>query len=314
MESELLQHLLSFENKANRRYGADFPIYKFHRLYEDRRSLSEEERQSLVFVENETKTGFHVLNRNLVALLREHAIWFSPASQFNDPWDAGAGVSVLRTNASIQEPVLKALFGEAEFGRIALLADAERYGAIEERLREVFRVLRFACFSKRYDSNPMWAHYADNHRGVCLQFRFMRRLPAGAAAAYAMDPSFTGHYLVRYSEDFTRVADVNDIGSAVQVLHTKHPDWAYEQEVRFIKMGDAAHPDKGGTIPFYKSSLRKVILGCKVPAPLWRAVEVLLDEFGYEHTMLLRSEFDSGTQTLQFQEKKRRKGNAAEAQ
>src|SRR6266567_3076716 len=114
MESGLLQHLLSSENKFNRRFAANFPLYKFHRLYEDRTSLTEEERRTQLFVENETKTGFHVLNPNFVSLLREHAIWFAPASHFNDPWDAGGGLSILRTNETIEEPILKALFGEEE--------------------------------------------------------------------------------------------------------------------------------------------------------------------------------------------------------
>ena len=28
------------------------------------------------------------------------------------------------------------------------------------------------CFTKTYKSPPMWAHYADNHKGCCVHFRF----------------------------------------------------------------------------------------------------------------------------------------------
>ena len=307
MESALLQHLLSFENAFNKRYGATFPLYKFHRLYEDRTSLSDEERQSRLFVENEKKTGFHVLNPFFVSLLREHSIWFAASTQFNDPWDAGGAVSILRTNATIEESILKLLFGEEQFAKIAPLPDQERYKHVEDQVREVFSILRFACFTKRIDSNPMWAHYADSHRGVCLEFRFMRPLPEGTGAAYRMDPNFVGHYPVRYSDDFTRVADINNIGSAVEILHTKHPDWAYEQEVRFIKLGDPDFPGEGGRVSFHKTSLTNVFLGCKVPRPLWRAVEVILDEFGYSHTGLVRGEFDYRTQSLKYRTRDRKK-------
>ena len=75
MNSALLQHLLSSENEFNKRYGAPFPLYKFHRFYADRTNLSDEERQSQLFVENGKRTGFHVFNPFLISLLREHSIW-----------------------------------------------------------------------------------------------------------------------------------------------------------------------------------------------------------------------------------------------
>ena len=311
VESALLQHLLSFDNEFNKRYGASFPLYKFHRLYEDRTSLSDEERQSQLFIENEKKTGFHVLNPFFISLLREHSIWFAPSTQFNDPWDAGGAVSILRINAAVEESILKMLFGEMEFATVSQLPDQERYERIEDNLRDVFSILRFACFTKRHDSNPMWAHYADNHRGVCLEFRFMRRPPeesdaARSGVAYLMDPEFVGHYAVRYSNDFAQVAAINDIGSAIQILHTKHPDWSYEQEVRFIKRGDPNFPGAGGTVSFYKTSLTKVILGCKVPRALWGAIEFLLDEFNYTSTELVRAEFDHRTQNLKYLAKSRK--------
>jgi len=311
MESALLQYMLSFENEFNKQYGSSLPLYKFHRLYEDRASMSDEERQSRVFVENDKRTGFHVLNPFFISLLRDHSIWFAPSTQFNDPWDAGGAVSILRTNAAIEESILKMLFGETEFATVSLLPDQERYERIEDNLRDVFSILRFACFTRRRDSNPMWAHYADNHKGVCLEFLFMRPPPEGSEAArsgvsFLVDPEFAGHYPVRYSNDFAQVAAVNNIRSAIQILHTKHPDWSYEQEIRFIKLGDPSFPGAGGTVSFYKTSLTKVILGCKVPPALWRAVEFLLDKFNYTSTKLVRTEFDHRNQNLQYLEKTRK--------
>ena len=56
----------------------------------------------------------------------------------------------------------------------------------------------------------------------------------------------------------------------------------------------------GGTVSFYKTSLTAVILGCKVPKALWRAVDILLNEFGYDRTDLVISEFDYRTQSLKY--------------
>jgi hypothetical protein len=144
----------------------------------------------------------------------------------------------------------------------------------------------------------MWAHYADNHRGVCLQFQFASM--AKGSEVLALDSNFTGHYSIRYSGDFAQVAEINDIGAVIQLLHTKHPDWSYEQEVRFIKFGDINYPGVGGTVCFQKRSLSAVVLGCKVPKRLHAAVAVLLDEFGYERTELVTGEFDHRTQRLAY--------------
>jgi hypothetical protein len=157
-----LQHLLSFENAFNKRFASHSPLYKFHRLYEDRTSLSEEERKSRLFVENENKTGFHVLNAFFVSLLRQQSIWFAPSTEFNDPWDAGGAVSILRTNATIEESVLKLLFGEEQFEEIALLPDQNRYEQVEAGNQQIANLPTrdgLQVFTDRIDV-PAW-----NERG-----------------------------------------------------------------------------------------------------------------------------------------------------
>jgi hypothetical protein len=37
-------------------------------------------------VDNENNSGFYVLNPFFVSLFRDHAIWLSTATLFNDPW------------------------------------------------------------------------------------------------------------------------------------------------------------------------------------------------------------------------------------
>ena len=208
-------------------------------------------------------------------------------------------MSILRTGA-LEESILKLLFGEQEFAKVSLLPEQERCKCIVDTLREVFSILRFACFAERHDSNPMWAHYADNHRGVCLEFRFMRPLPKGPHPRTGVDPTFAGHYAIRYSNGIAQVGNLNNIGSALQILHTKHPDWAYEQEVRFISVGDPNAPAKGVRVSFYKSSLTKVILGCKVPPEVRRGFEIILNQFSYENTELVITQFEHRTRSLTY--------------
>jgi hypothetical protein len=301
MSSTLLRRWLSSENRFNKRYAPDFPLYKFHRLYgeKERDQLTDAELRTQVSFPSVRESKLYVLDPFFISLLQRHAIWFSPATQFNDPWDAGGAVSILRSNTRIERLVLSLLFSKRESAKVSRLPDQEKYPRIEAVLREEFGLLRFACFTKRYDSNPMWAHYADNHRGVCLWFEFAHFKAGGFVGA--VDTPFNGHYPVRYRTDFAQIRNINTIDSAIEVLFTKHPDWAYEQEVRFIKLADPNFPGEGGTIAFDKSSLKAVILGCKVPLTFGRVVRRLLNLFGYERTELWRTHFDASRQALTHQ-------------
>lgn len=40
----------------------------------------------------------------------------------------------------------------------------------KERLQELKDCAYIKCFSENYCSNLMWAHYADNHKGICVEY------------------------------------------------------------------------------------------------------------------------------------------------
>jgi hypothetical protein len=59
-------------------------------------------------------------------------------------------------------------------------------------------------------------------------------------------------------------------------------------------------PDEGGTIPFQRKSLSKVILGCKVPQAVVNLVGWLLEHLGYPQTKLVGAKFQHDTQSLSY--------------
>jgi hypothetical protein len=301
-----LERMLSLDNPTNKQFLTPLAVYKFYRLYENVSTLTDDERRTRPHVSRTDGEGFHVLNRFFVSLLEQHAIWFSPASAFNDPWDAGNAISKLSGDVALESAVLELLVGADESQSILSLPPDARRERIETALREALGILRFACFTTQLRSNPMWAHYADDHRGVCLQFAFTKRPPRPIpGVSYLIDREFHSCFPIRYSGDFARVPDAKDIFSTVQLLYTKHPDWAYEHEVRFIRFGDRDYPDQGGTIPFRKETLTKVILGCKVPQAVVNLVGWLLERLGYSQTKLVGAKFQHDTQSLSYYELRR---------
>lgn len=67
----------------------------------------------------------------------------------------------------------------------------------------------------------MWSHYADNHRGICLEFD-------------TANPLFSEALGVVYCSEYPRWLPHEMERIAFEMLLTKAEDWKYEREFRII--------------------------------------------------------------------------------
>jgi hypothetical protein len=90
-------------------------------------------------------------------------------------------------------------------------------------VNKVLADLGVLCFVERPDNLLMWAHYADAHKGVCLEFDTSDWLFQVAAK-------------VNYSTAYPTVDTANQSpqGLASTIFLTKSVEWEYEQEWRII--------------------------------------------------------------------------------
>lgn len=131
------------------------------------------------------------------------------------------------------------------------LSDADRRRALL-RARDQINKRGVLCFSRRWSSPLLWAHYADKHRGICLGFDV---------------PRSPEHLIeVDYVEARLPFPERLDEQVALQWLRTKFVDWKYEDEVRVFASRDQheggnyfASFDKNGV------TLREVITGHRCP-------------------------------------------------
>ncbi len=108
-----------------------------------------------------------------------------------------------------------------------------------------------ASFSEVHDHELMWAHYADQYKGICIAYSFAKLLDD-----LNDDVSFVRMYynemvpLVRHSRQ-----EPNDV--AKMVLSYKNYRWLYEREWRmFSSRGKANYTDK--------SCVTRVYLGSRI--------------------------------------------------
>jgi hypothetical protein len=185
---------------------------------------------------------------NLINTVVNRVIRFGRASGFNDPWDCKPSfhvpddpaelrklVEFMRRSSEKHDPSLtaaqRATISENYLKHPTRLRDdmARNNARSWALLDEQYRIY---CLSTKADSQLMWAHYGDNHRGVCLEFN-ARLLDFGQAIE------------VNYSAAYPRYSLADDDG--LSPLHTKSADWSYEQEYRVIAQ-EASRATVAGTL------------------------------------------------------------------
>jgi len=207
---------------------------------------------------------YQPFNAKTLTNLTRASIWFSAPINVNDPYDCASWVvqadevseaDFPRLLAYVRgrDPALTAKLTPAEL-REAFIASARR--AYDERRRIQREQRGIACFSATRTDIMMWSHYADGHRGFCLEFD-TSRLPfsKGLEVTYVDNPPLLNpvDVLVEDPSD-----DKNNALLRAFVL-TKARCWSYEQEWRLI------HAEPSKLYGYGVGPLTGVYFGAEMP-------------------------------------------------
>ena len=181
---------------------------------------------------------YQPFNAQTLTNLKRGWIWFSAPINVNDPYDCGAwfvedtvsesDFQRLLAYARKRDPALAARLTADQLRESFVNSVRKVY---EER-RTVQREQRgIACFSATVTDIMMWSHYANGHRGFCLEFD-------------TSVPPFSRALEVVY---FEKPPTINPVDVLVQepsddesnellraVVRTKARCWSYEQEWRLL--------------------------------------------------------------------------------
>lgn len=83
------------------------------------------------------------------------------------------------------------------------------------------------CLTERFDSLPMWAHYANNATGLAVEFQGLDAVFPGDDTGVLRRP-----IPVRYERE--RIGVTFDPQSHESLFFAKFQDWSYEKEVRVV--------------------------------------------------------------------------------
>lgn len=133
----------------------------------------------------------------------------------------------------------------------------ERY--VFKYLRDYWtKTLGVICMGKHWRSPLMWAHYAENHTGVCLGFD----VPDDKPRKMVYEPERL-KLLVDQAKPLRGIT----VDLLEQVVTTKYAQWAYEEEWRlFAKLEERDPVNDEFYLPFGPNfRLREIIVGARCP-------------------------------------------------
>lgn len=197
----------------------------------------------------------------VVDIVENSRIYLSPPTAFNDPFDCRPPVRCILNDEEFSSYLLKQVLrhypGYTEEQVKKHLSEVvgnpqldPRYEPLASQAQtmahqELFKSLGVFCASEKNNDVLMWAHYADSHRGICLEFNgnsgIMRR-----AKKVAYDNS----------RPTVRLFDAvhNSTTQMMNATLAKSLHWEYEKEWRIV------HPNPG-FLPFDPDDLTGVIFG-----------------------------------------------------
>lgn len=224
------------------------------------------ERTHRTAFENKIPTLYHYEKfkaEYLTTTLRCRMIHCSKPANLNDPWDckpefdphALDDPEVLereiawRDEHPAKHHFAEKLRKEPQF-RVDFLADGSRW------LQRMIAERGIYCLTPEADSTLMWSHYADNHRGICLEF------------SVANNPLFRDAAEVEYRQEYPRwvPCDIHDTpGRVTELILNKSTAWDYEKEYRLVSVRPPSSSFLQLHGDFFRlppGALNSVIMGC----------------------------------------------------
>lgn len=161
--------------------------------------------------------------------LKSNQLWVSKATEFNDPFDCNG--FFFNEDKLIQTLKIEGFEDRVNFPEIMK--------NITKHFLTLRRYIQVACFSEDLYNMPMWGNYADNHRGICVEYDFNQISSDNDFTKMlfpvAYEPKrydLTGMLHKGYLSGFDPL-DSNNILFFTMMM--KHNSWKYEKEWRFLQ-------------------------------------------------------------------------------
>lgn len=233
---------------------------------------------------------FRKINKYLIDGLVKGTLYFASPKQLNDPFDCRVDI----------KKSAKQAIGQLSGRRkeiLTNLTNMERY--LDQIQRDTSNVA-VCSFSLFLNDSLLWAHYANQHRGLCLTYDFPESFLDNPREILAVAPvEYEDNSMTKWFVDNTPTKE-NDFKEFTleivkKALTIKSPAWGYEKEVRIIRM-------QSGPFEIEKRHLKQVCFGLDTTDSDIDLIRKVIDNAGYSVTFcrIERSQSDFGIEAKEI--------------
>jgi len=232
------------------------------------------------------KYGTFAEIERLKPMICENRFYFASPSQLNDPTDC-KNIVQSYTEDEIEEFLIKAnrqFYGDSRSD--AYIRQGLKQFGPEILLNEMTKIFnkimdtKFGVYSlaKRQDNMALWAKYADNHKGYCLEFSDLSE--------------FSNIYKVHYDKKIPLRLELEIDPAQADFLYTKSPEWSNEEEARILTK-------QPGYQLLPKSSLKSIIVGENSDTENQQTIRNWINEC-HTNITIKKAKFNDVKQKLEF--------------
>lgn len=212
----------------------------------------------------QTLYKYRPINPHTIRTISHSQLYFPLPIEFNDPFDCKIIPDLKFSNEEELEKFMRDVTGAKSDVPSRTLkekwysTEAEKFRtSMHNDVYKFIQILRLCCFSERPNSTMMFSHYANGHRGICLEFMvkddefFDVLRPVIYPKCFpSINPSEMFPYKPISEERLWMLLEAQFL--------SKSQDWSYEEEWRILKVD--AEPS---IYNFSEDTLTAIIFGCQ---------------------------------------------------
>ncbi|NCA61179.1 DUF2971 domain-containing protein [Bacillus cereus] len=219
---------------------------------------------------------YRTVNLNSIRSLRRNEVWCNSASNFNDPYECALligdyaeeslkalmiekvielGTGKLKKNlvenlGNMDLKKICTVFIKLKVGDVQIYQcdvdqiyditkkeyDDKIKADLERDIMQIREKMKISCFSEVHNSILMWSHYADNHKGFCIEYNF-NEIDINSNLISALQPTIYSDEIINIGEHLKRTPKKVEKFKGVLEEYAaiiKSNEWIYEQEWRIV--------------------------------------------------------------------------------
>ena len=215
-----------------------------------------------------------------LADIKANKMWYSAPSAFNDVFDCDIAIDKtgIFDSVKLMCPDKRGMrAGSPMWKKLQSMVHQE-----VNSLKSTWETLRtqtgISCLSESEKSLLMWAHYANNHRGICVEYDL---LEINKQLRFSAIPVIYSADRVCFRSITEDSIEKDSLSVFIESVSSKSLEWSYEKEWRIIRdhvaCGDKWDDAKKGAL-LDMISPASITLGCQAEDSFERAVSIYCQE------------------------------------